>query len=368
MRTRSQVSAATNRDVERWGDVTVTIHDKSPPTRIRVSSKSLRQSSPVFCTMLRSSFVEGTTFQTTGSTDINVHDTDSDAMFYFMKAIHGLKPWIEKDEVTLNRLYDIAFLADKYSVPSKYFQSSMVEEFCLENCPVERVRPAHEKLMGQYLFVAMILGLSKIFPELTRRAIVEAPVHFDGHPVLRLLAGTSGGGLFSPSFSVSSVVGTWKPVLNHRRADFINARGISIQKPFLQYMRGSVGMLSNAKNWANCKTPCRERQQARLDESLRVLQRGSLDSPVALGKTSVGALNRELRLIHREACSACEYFSTAFRAQKYLDESVKGAELQAFRNCLQQGGVGPLDAVVMQEYPGLPYPWYWKVSPEAMGS
>lgn len=134
-------------------------------------------------------------------------------------------------------------------------------------------------------------------------------------------------------------------------------------------MLGSVDWLSNAKDWVDCQTPCRQRQQTRLVESRRALQRGSLDYPIYLENTSVGALNRELRLIHREACSACDYFSAAFKAQKYLDEILQGAELQAFGCYTQRDCAGSHETVIMEVIPHLPDGCRcWKISPEPMRS
>lgn len=80
---------------------------------MRVSSRKVRQASPVFKAMLKHSFMEGTTLRNTGKVEVPLPDDDPVAFALLMDFIHGTKSNMAPvmDTLFLTRL---AILVDKY--------------------------------------------------------------------------------------------------------------------------------------------------------------------------------------------------------------------------------------------------------------
>lgn len=101
------------------GDVVFIIGDEK--SRLRVSSFILRNSSPVFSTLLGPKFAEGQKLLTQGNVEIALPEDDPEAMETILCVLHGRNDRVP-ERIPGDKLCVVAMLCDKYDlfIPLKF--------------------------------------------------------------------------------------------------------------------------------------------------------------------------------------------------------------------------------------------------------
>jgi hypothetical protein len=190
---------------DRDGDILVNVrsfeHDGLARTEFLVSSKALSLGSSVFNAMFNGRFVEGAE-PAIGYRRVFLHDDDPKALMMLFNVAHlrfGLLP----RQITLDELFNIAVVADKYDM------ISAVKHFIKHHCNFHR-KDMTKAGNEVYLFVSWALGQVRDFKKMFMHLALDIKLLA---PSLRTSAGT---------LSDKNVADTLQDICNASAEDVFN--------------------------------------------------------------------------------------------------------------------------------------------------
>ncbi|KAJ9602055.1 hypothetical protein H2200_013415 [Cladophialophora chaetospira] len=163
-------------DIDPAGDVIVEIGEELE--RVRVSSKTMSLTSPVFRAMFNSGFREGLTAQTSSSnpSTISLPDDDLAAFLYLGKIMHFQKPELPP-EADIEFLEKVTGMYDKYqfTTPIAHIVEAPLDQF---------IRSAAMTDLYRILFIAYLLDAPQLFSTTSWEILITHPISFESMPAM----------------------------------------------------------------------------------------------------------------------------------------------------------------------------------------